>query len=71
MVEPPPDEVAAAISTTGAPRWVKVFAIVAMIVVVLLVIALAGGGGGRHGPGRHLGGRTPTPTVAGRAVLQS
>ena len=46
----------------GAPRWVKVFAIIAAIVVVAIVIlALAGG---EHGPSRHmLGGddlgRTP------------
>jgi hypothetical protein len=43
-------------STTGTPRWVKVFGIIVLIVVLLLVIMmLAGGdlGGGRHGPGRH------------------
>lgn len=47
----------------GAPRWVKVLAIVAaVVVVVVVVVALMGGGG--HGPGRHLpagdnGGHTP------------
>ena len=39
-------------STTGMPRWVKVFLIVAaalaaLAVVVMLVV------GGEHGPGRH------------------
>ena len=34
------------------PRWVKVFAIVAVIFVVLLVVMLLTG----HGPGRHLHG---------------
>ncbi len=39
---------------TGAPRWVKVAAIIAAVVVVLLfVLPLVGGGG--HGPGRHSG----------------
>ncbi len=34
----------------GMPRWVKVFAAVAVIVVVLIVIMLVTG----HGPGRHM-----------------
>ncbi len=40
-------------STTGAPRWVKVFGIIALVVIALFVIALLGGGGGGHGPARH------------------
>ena len=39
-------------STPSAPRWVKVFGIVALIVVLLLFILLLIGGGS-HGPGRH------------------
>ena len=39
-------------STTGTPRWVKVFGIIALVVVLLFVIALLTGRGG-HGPGRH------------------
>ena len=35
---------------TGAPRWVKVFAIVGVVLVVLVVVALLSG----HGPGRHM-----------------
>jgi hypothetical protein len=36
----------------GAPRWVKVFGIIAIVVVLLVVIlALAGG---QHGPSRHM-----------------
>lgn len=38
-------------STTGMPRWVKVFLIVALVVALLVVILLLSGGG--HGPGRH------------------
>jgi uncharacterized cupredoxin-like copper-binding protein len=38
-------------STTGMPRWVKAFLIVALVVVLLLVILLLTGGG--HGPARH------------------
>lgn len=40
-------------STTGTPRWVKVFGIIALVVIALFVIALLGGGGAGHGPGRH------------------
>jgi hypothetical protein len=36
----------------GAPRWVKVSAIVVAVLIALVVIALVAGGG--HGPGRHL-----------------
>lgn len=39
-------------STTGAPTWVKVFGILALVLVVLVIIVLLTGGGG-HGPGRH------------------
>jgi ABC-type transporter Mla subunit MlaD len=38
--------------TTGTPRWVKVFGIIAIVVALLFVIMLAAGGG-RHGPSRH------------------
>ena len=37
----------------GTPRWVKVFALVA-IVLVLLVVAVMLAIGGEHGPGRHM-----------------
>lgn len=40
-------------SPPGAPLWVKVFGIVALVLVVLFVIMLLSGGGGGHGPGRH------------------
>ena len=36
----------------GAPRWVKVSAIIAGVLILLVVIALLVGGD--HGPGRHL-----------------
>ena len=39
-------------STTGMPRWVKVFLIVAAALVVLAVVVMLIVGG-EHGPGRH------------------
>jgi hypothetical protein len=54
-------------STTGTPRWVKVFGLIAAVVVVLFVVLLLFGSGG-HGPGRHAGGdggQTPAPNVTG------
>ena len=36
----------------GAPRWVKVFGIVAVVLVLVVVVVLLVGGGG-HGPGMH------------------
>jgi hypothetical protein len=39
-------------STTGMPRWVKVFLIVAVALGVLAVVAMLVVGG-EHGPGRH------------------
>jgi hypothetical protein len=46
----------------GAPRWVKVFGIVAAVVVLLFLILLLTGGD--HGPGRHLkGGQERPPGV--------
>lgn len=66
MTEPSPySEPDADPPVSGAPRWFKVFAVIAAVVVLLFVIALLTGGGG-HGPGRHgegSGGR-PASTVA-------
>ena len=39
-------------SANGAPRWVKVFGIVALALVLTLVV-LRFAIGGDHGPGRH------------------
>lgn len=36
----------------GAPRWVRVFAIVTAVLIALLVTVMLFGG--HHGPGRHL-----------------
>ena len=52
---------------TGAPRWAKVFGIIALVVVVLFVILLLAGGG-EHGPVRHMPsddgpGDTPSSSV--------
>ena len=38
--------------TTGAPPWVKLFAIIALVLVALVVVLLLIGG--NHGPGRHM-----------------
>jgi hypothetical protein len=38
----------------GAPRWAKVFGIIALVVVLLFVILLFTRGPGGHGPGRHM-----------------
>ena len=39
----------------ATPRWVKVFAAIA-VAIVLLVVVVVLVGGGEHGPRRHLGG---------------
>jgi hypothetical protein len=51
-------------STTGTPRWVKVFGIIAAVVVLLLVIVLITRGPGGHGPSRHTGGLGGHPPPA-------
>jgi hypothetical protein len=38
----------------GAPRWVKVLGILAIVLLVLGAIIIVTGVGGPHGPGRHL-----------------
>jgi uncharacterized cupredoxin-like copper-binding protein len=54
-------------STTGTPRWVKVFGIIAIVLVVLVILMLTGVFGEGHGPGRHLGGAPgDTPASSGR-----
>lgn len=57
-------------STTGTPRWVKVFGIIFIVLVLLLVVLLVAGGG-THGPRRHLpsgapGGHMPTSESGGQ-----
>jgi hypothetical protein len=52
--EPPPDpDTHVEAPLAGAPRWVKVFGIVALVVILLFVVLLVTGRGGEHGPGRH------------------
>ena len=60
-------------STSGTPRWVKVFGIIALVLVLLFVISLLAGV--RHGPGLHTpsgdaGGHTPLSSVTERGVQQ-
>ncbi|MDQ3533576.1 MAG: hypothetical protein M3456_14655 [Actinomycetota bacterium] len=51
-------------STTGTPRWVKVFGIIALVVVLLFVIVLFTRGPhlgpGDHTPSGSLGGHDPS-----------
>jgi hypothetical protein len=47
----------------GAPRWVKVCAVIAGVVLVLLVVVKLTGTGGEHGPGRHMGAGRAQSTV--------
>ena len=59
-------------STTGTPRWVKVFGIIALVLVLLFVIMMLTGRGGSHGPGRHTpSGDTPPSSVTEHGVQQS
>jgi hypothetical protein len=46
-------------STSGTPRWVKVFGIIALVLILLFVISLLTGA--RHGPGMH----TPSGDAGG------
>jgi len=46
--------------TAATPRWVKVFAIVALALVVLVVVVVVLVGRGGHGPGRHTGADRPS-----------
>ena len=48
-------------SPPRAPRWAKVFGVIAAVLVVLFLVLLLTGN--RHGPGRHLGGEEPLPGV--------
>ena len=58
MVDPP-EESARADKTIGPPRWVKIFAAIALLVLLLFVVLLVTGGG-EHGPGRHGSGGSST-----------
>ena len=46
----------------ATPRWVKLFALVALVIVVAVVVVLVVGGG--HGPGRHASSAAVSPTPA-------
>lgn len=54
-------------ATTGAPRWVKAFGIIAVVLVLLLVVMLLTG----HGPARHTGGHAPPSAIAEGGVQRS
>jgi hypothetical protein len=61
-------------STTGVPRWVKVFGIIALVLVVLFAVLLLTGRGGNHGPGRHssggVGGHTTPASITAHGEQQ-
>ena len=42
-------------NTETTPRWVKVFALIAVVLAVLAAVVLLTGRSGSHGPGRHVG----------------
>lgn len=46
----------------GMPGWVRVFLIVGLALVLLVVVAKVTGMGGDHGPGRHGGGGSDSPS---------
>lgn len=54
-------------STTGAPRWVKASAIVALAIVLMVGLMLLLGGG-KHGPGRHTSGDAGDSTTLARVM---
>ena len=58
--------------TAGTPRWVKIFASIALALLVVVVVMLATGRGGSHGPGRHApsAGTTGTHTAPSGAHTQ-
>ncbi len=71
MVDPPayPDSGEDPERTSGTPRWVKLFGVIALVVVVLFAILLLSGRGGDHGPRRHtqpvgIGGHPPPAGVS-------
>jgi hypothetical protein len=55
-------------STTGTPRWVKVFGVIATVAILLLVILMLTGRGGGHGPGRHTSGAAGGQTAPANAT---
>ena len=60
-------------STSGTPRWVKLFGIIALVLVVLFIISLLAGV--RHGPGLHTpsgdsGGYAQHASVTERSALE-
>ena len=55
-------------STTGAPRWVKVFGVIGIVVVLLLVVLMLASGG-EHGPWRHAPGGDTSGVEAPEGLL--
>ena len=55
------DDAAAPTEPPPAPRWVKVFGIVAAVLALLVLVLVLSGGG--HGPGRHVDGGNERPPV--------
>ena len=51
----------------GTPKWVKAFAVTAIVLVLLLVVLSVTGIRGKHGPGRHM----PSTTNAGAEATRS
>jgi hypothetical protein len=60
MTEMPPKDT----PTTGTPRWVKVFGVIAVLVVVLVIVLVLTGRGGPHSPRRHSSPAEPTAATS-------
>jgi len=54
-------------STTGAPRWVRASAIIALAIVLMVGLMLLLGSG-KHGPGRHTSGDAGDPATPTRTM---
>lgn len=53
MSDTPDLDPSAPLVTEGAPRWVKVLGVVALLIVAGVLLLALTGGAGRHGPARH------------------
>jgi hypothetical protein len=53
-------------SRPGAPLWVKIFAVIAVVAVIMVAVMLLAGGD--HGPGRHSSGDAGGPARTSSAT---
>ena len=53
MSDAPDLDPTAPLVTQGAPKWVKVLGVIALVIVIGALIVMLTGGAAGHGPGRH------------------